>query len=143
MDGSAIGSVGGQWGLLLGPEPQGDDLRVVDSIPLGSFARSPEMALAGTIKSVRPMLEKAWHERSHTIVGWYRILTSSEDSPAESGREFFLTGGQAHSPRSSVRCCLCLFVRLLRIHRSTCTCAMANSGSRFRNSRCSGSLLRI
>lgn len=106
MDSSVIASSGEHLGFLLGPEPQGNELHVADAIPLGNpycLARSPEMLLAG-IKSVRPFLEEARRERSHTIVGFYRILRSTEHSLPESGFEFVSAKGQMHSPRSSVRC---------------------------------------
>ena len=105
MDGAAISS-GEQLGLLLGPEPQGDDLLVEDFIPLESeycFAHSPEMLLADIV-SVQPMLDEARQERSHTIVGLYRILTSGEGSVSQSGFEFLSANGQEHSSLFGLRC---------------------------------------
>jgi hypothetical protein len=106
MDGAAISSSGEQLGLLLGLEPQGDDLLVEDFIPLESvycFPRSPEMLLAGIV-SVQPMLDEARQERSHTIVGSYRILRSGEGSVSQSGFEFPLANGEEHSSLFNVRC---------------------------------------
>lgn len=105
-DGAAISS-GEQLGLLLGPEPQCDDLLVEDFIPLEGeycFALSPEKLLAGIV-SVQPMLDEARQERSHTIVGLYRILRSGEGSVSQSGFEFLSANGQEHSSLFCVRCC--------------------------------------
>jgi len=106
MDGPAISSSGEQFGLLLGPEPQRDDLLVEDFIPLeceDCFARSPETLLTGIV-SVQPMLNEAWQERSHIIVGLYQILRSGEGSVSQSGFEFLSANGQEHSSLFSVRC---------------------------------------
>ena len=105
VDGAAIPS-GEQLGLLLGPEPQRDDLLVENFIPLESeycFAHSPEKLLAGIV-SVQPMLDEARQERSHTIVGLYRILRSGEGSVSQSDFEFLSANGQEHSSLFSVRC---------------------------------------
>src|SRR6516164_4341091 len=67
MDGVAISSSGEQLGLLLGPEPQRDNLLVKDFIPLESdycFARSPKLLLADIV-SVQRMLDEARQKRSH------------------------------------------------------------------------------
>src|SRR5215831_7011489 len=106
MDGPAISSSGEQFGLLLGPEPQCDDLLVEDFIPLESeycFARSPETLLTGIV-SVQPMLDEARQERSHIIVGLYQILRSGEGSVSQSGLEFLSANGQEYSSLFSVRC---------------------------------------
>lgn len=106
MDGPAISSSGEQFGLLLGPEPQCEDLLVEDFIPLESqycFASSPETLLAGIV-SVQPMLDEARQERSHIIVGLYQILRSDEGSVFQSGFEFLSADGQEHSSLFSVRC---------------------------------------
>jgi len=106
MDGVAISSSGEQLGLLLGPEPQRDNLLVKDFIPLESeycFARSPKLLLADIV-SVQPMLDEARQKRSHTIVGLYRILRSGEGSISPSCLEFLSANGQEHSSLFSVRC---------------------------------------
>ena len=105
MNGGAISSSGEQLGLLLGPEPQRNDLRVKDFIPLEReycFARSPKMLLAGIV-SVQPMLDEARQKRSHTLVGLYRVLRSGDGSASQSGFEF-LSANWKESSLSSVRC---------------------------------------
>jgi hypothetical protein len=105
MDGAAISPSGEQLGLLLGPEPQRDNLLLKDFIPLESeycFARSPKMLLAHIV-SVQPMLDEARQKRSHTVVGLYRILRSGEGCASQSGFEFLSANGQEHSSLFSVR----------------------------------------
>jgi hypothetical protein len=106
MEGAALSSLDEQFGLLLGPEPQRNDLLVKDFIPLEReycFARAPKMLLAGIV-SVHPMLDEARQKRSHTIVGLYRILRSGEGSVSESGFEFLSANGEDYSSLFSVRC---------------------------------------
>src|SRR5215831_2734810 len=68
-DGSAAVTPGEQLGLLLGPEPQSEDLLIEGAIPLNAefvFARSLAMLLAG-VESVHPTLAEAQREQSHII----------------------------------------------------------------------------
>lgn len=107
MDHSATVAPSEQSGLLLGPEPQGEDLLVEGAIPLDGeyrFARSLAILLAG-VESVHPMLAEAEREQSHTIVGLYRILAADRDEAAESCLEFLAANGQERSSLSRVRCC--------------------------------------
>jgi hypothetical protein len=104
-------------GLLLGPDPQSDDLliRIKEAIPLGSeykllrlgseyrLLRSPTMFGAG-IESVQLKLAEALREGSHTIVGLYRILSPRQDEVSESGLEFLADCTQRHSSLSNLRC---------------------------------------
>jgi hypothetical protein len=107
MDGNATVTRGEQLGLLLGPEPQSEDLLIEGAIPLNTefrFARSLAILLAG-VESVHPMLAEAQRERSHTILGLYRILARGSGPPDESCLEFLATNGQERSSLSHVRCC--------------------------------------
>jgi hypothetical protein len=113
MDGSATSVSGEHLGLLLGPEPQSDALFVEGAIPLDSEYSAPislAMLLAG-IEAVQPVLSEAWRERSHTIVGLYRILTPGQDKVSERRLEFLAAGGQEQAALSNVRCCF-VFVPL-------------------------------
>jgi hypothetical protein len=102
-------------GLLLGPDPQSEDLVIKEAIPLSSeyrllrlgneysILRSPTMSGAG-IEPMQAKLADALRERSHTIVGLYRILSPHQDKVSESGREFFADSTQQHSSLSNLRC---------------------------------------
>jgi len=107
MDGSATVAPGEQLGLLLGPEPQSEDLLIEGAIPLNGefrFAHSLAMLLAG-VESVHPMLAEAERERSNTIVGLYRIQASGSEQAAESCVELLAANGQERSSLPHVRCC--------------------------------------
>jgi hypothetical protein len=102
-------------GLLLGPDSQSDALLIEEAIPLGTeyrllrlgseyrLLRSPRMLDAGS-ESVELKLAEALRERSHTIVGLYRILSPHQDKVSESGLEFLADSTQQHSSLSNLRC---------------------------------------
>jgi hypothetical protein len=103
--GAAVGPAEAS-GLLLGPDPQSDDVLVEEVIPLGneqSLLRSPAKLVAG-IESVRLKLAEAVRDRSHTIVGLYRILLPRQDKGSESSLESLADSRQEHPSLSSLRC---------------------------------------
>ncbi|MBV9398429.1 MAG: hypothetical protein JO062_10650 [Bryobacterales bacterium] len=97
----------GDIGLLLGPEPQGDDLLIEAAVRLGSEYRSAHslpMLLAG-IMSVQPVLAEAQRKRSLGIVGMYRIAIPGQERLSGRGLELLPASGEEHSAMSAVRCC--------------------------------------
>jgi hypothetical protein len=113
VDGSTTVAPREQLGLLLGPEPQTNDVLVEGTIPLDSKYQSGlslAMLRAG-MESVQPMLVKAWRDRFHAIVGVYTMLTPGEGKVFENGLEFLSASGPEQSLFSSVHCCF-LFVAI-------------------------------
>jgi hypothetical protein len=103
--GAAVGPAEAS-GLLLGPDPQSDDVLIEETIPLGneqSLLRSPAKLVAG-IESVQPKLAEAVRNRSHTIVGLYRIVSPRQDEGFESSLEFLADGRRQDPSLSSLRC---------------------------------------